>query len=597
MSNKGGDIMFVKKHGSRGGRTILTYTYGYRENGKVKHKNYETIGYLDELEKQYDDPIAHFRAEAKTRFKDFKPEEVLEYTINIEKRLSENTHSKPQYLSTLFLEEIYKELGIKEFLKEKQKSLKIEYDLNDALELLLFGRILNPSSIKNTYDNKDIFLKDYDVTLKDLYRSLDHYCDYTDDLQQVMWANTKDTYKRETSTVYYDCTNYYFEIAYNDEDLIDEEGNVLIKNYRKKGASKEHRKTPIIQMGLFIDETGLPMSYELFPGNESEKLALRPHFKKVKQFDDVEKIIVVADRGNNTSDNTFFISGMNHDDFTHHDGYIFGQSILQADKEFKEWVLDESDYNFSELKLSDSETDGTIKHKSRIYAKKIRIKNDENKRNVTTKIYQKQMVYFSGKYAKRQRKQRELMIAKANDLIANPGKYTRATSYGAAEYVKNINFAPETGEILKQELYLDIDKIEKEAEFDGYYAIVTSEKDMPDLDILEKYTNLWRIEETFKVTKSDLNTRPLRVWTKEHIEAHFLICFIGLVITRLLEKKLNHQYSPSKILDTLKNHKVKYMEQNLYHILYIDDITKSLSKLYSVDFDREYMHKNKLKIK
>lgn len=589
--------MFVKQHGSRNGRTLLTYTYGYRENGKTKHKNYETIGYLDELEELYDDPLAHFRAEAKRRFKDFKPSEVLEYTINVEKRLYDSYNSKPQYLSTLFLEEIYKELGIQQFLKSKQKSLKTEYDLNDALELLLFGRILNPSSIKNTFDNKDDFLKEYDLSLKDLYRSLDYFYEYTDDIQKTIWEHTKDKYNRKTSTVYYDCTNYYFEIAYNDEDLIDEEGNILIKNYRKKGPSKEHRKTPIIQMGLFIDDTGFPMSYELFPGNESEKLALRPHFKKLKQYDKVEKIIVVADRGNNTSDNTFFISGVNDDDYQNHDGYIFGQSIFQGDAKFKAWVLNEDDYRYSEITNASTELDGTIKHKSRIVAKEIRIKNTDDKRNVTTKIYQKQMVYFSSKYAKRQRKQRELLIAKAKDLISNPGKYNRATSYGATEYIKNINFVPETGEILQRDLLLNQDKIDKEAQFDGYYAIVTSEKDMADLEILEKYTNLWRIEETFKVTKSDLNTRPIRVWTKEHIESHFLICFVGLVILRLLEKKLNYEYSIPKILNTLKQHKVKYMEQNLYHNLYFDDITKSLGKLYSVDFDRVYMHKSKLRIK
>lgn len=589
--------MFVKKHRSRDGRYILTFTYGYREDGKVKHKNFETIGYLDELEKLYDDPIKHFRNEAKIRFKDFKPHEVLEYTINTGKRLSDNSKVKPQYLSTLFLEQIYKEFGIDDFLKTKQKALNIEYSLNDALELLLFSRILNPSSIKNSYDQKDTFLKDYDLSLKDIYRSLDHLYKYSNDIQNTIWNNTKERYKRKTSTVYYDATNYYFEISYNDEDLIDEEGNILIKNYRKKGVSKEHRKTPIIQMGLFIDETGLPMSYELFPGNESEKLALRPHFRNLKQFSDVKKVIVVADRGNNTSDNTFFISGKNHDDFKYQDGYIFGQSILQGDKEFKEWVLNQEDYIFSDLISDDFDSNGTIKHKSRIFAKTIKIKNPDNKRNVETVIYQKQMVYYSTKYAKRQRKQRELLIAKAIDLIDNPGKYTRATSYGAAEYVKNINFVAETGEILQQELFLDLEKIEKESQFDGYYAIVTSEKDMADLEIIEKYTNLWRIEDTFKVSKGDLNTRPIRVWTKEHIEAHFLICFIGLVIVRILEKKLEYNYSIPKILETMRNHKVKYMEQNLYHILYLDEITKSLDKLYNSDFDKEYMHRKKLKIK
>ncbi len=602
--------MFVKQNKSHKG-ILLTFTVGYRENGKVKHKNIETIGYLDDLKKQYDDPVSHFKQIAKQRSNN----EINELIIKNLKSKIIDSNSPSKNLGYVILKKVYNELDISSILKKKQLSLNTQYSLEEIMELLVFSRILYPASKNETYNNKDIFFEKFDFSLKDLYRSLDHFETLKDDIIKSIWDNTKISYNRDTSITYYDTTNYYFEISYNDEDLIDENGNILEKGSRKKGPSKEHRKTPIIGMGLLLDNNGIPLSYDLFPGNESEKLMMRPTLRKSKAKFGIDRTIIVADRGQNTSDNTVFIAGKNDDDHTNHDGYVYGQSIVGADKEFKTWALDQSEFtndyiydddgNIVTYKEAIKDENGNIlryedkpvifKHKSRVYAKKVQIKKD-NQRKVNYQIYQKQMVYYSKKYADRQKHERDLAIKKAEDLIKNPGKYTQATSYGCTKYINNIRFDEETGEISNVlELSLKTDKIKEEEKFDGYYSIVTSEKNLTDKEIRDIYKGLWKIEESFKITKSDLETRPIYVWTKEHIEAHFLTCFISLVILRLIEYKTNRKYSTTSIINSLK----KYTSNNLEHDIYLqnftNDIIKDLSNIYNIDLSRKYLTLSEIK--
>lgn len=469
----------------------------------------------------------------------------------------------------------------------------MDYKLNDIFELLIYSRILYPGSKLENYNNKDIFFDKFDFSLKDMYRSLDYFQSMQDEIQTLIWNKTKDSYNRDTSSVYYDCTNYYFEISYNDEDLIDEFGNVLEKGYRKKGPSKEHRKDPIIQMGLLMDKTGIPLSYNLFPGNESEKTTLRPTLKKTKKHYNLDRVITVADRGLNTSDNTLFIAGKNDDEHTNHDGYVFGQSVLGSDKEFKDYVLNQDDYLFDEI-IDEDNNKITFKHKSRIFAKTVQIKRDGKRTNKST-IYQKQMVYYSDKYAKRQKKERDLVIAKATDLINNPSKYTLATSYGASKYINNIDYNKQTGEVIAKDLSLKLDKIKEEEEFDGYYSIVTSELKMSDKELRDVYKGLWKIEESFKITKSNLESRPVYVWTKEHIEAHFLTCFVSLVILRLLEQKISRKYSTEKIINSLKNWNCSKLEHDIYlNSNYSTEINDILNK-FNHDFSNKYINLKKIK--
>ena len=604
--------MYLKACPGYKGKIYLSFVQGYRDEfGKVKQKTIEKIGYLDELKKQYDDPIAYFKNIAKEN----SNEEIKEYTIkNLNTQVIEgNSHQKN--LGYVILKKVYNELNITSVLDKKQSFLNIEYSLEDIMKLLTFSRILYPSSKNETFNNKDLFFEKFDFSLKDLYRSLDYFKLLKEDILKTIWNSTKDTYNRDTSITYYDTTNYYFEISYNDEDLIDENGTILEKGSRKKGPSKENRKDPIIGMGLLMDKNGIPLSYDLFPGNESEKLMMRPTLKNSKAKFGINRTIVVADRGQNTSDNTVFIAGKNDDFHTNHDGYVYGQSILGANKEFKEWALNQdeftNDYIYDEdgkivtYKEAIYNENGKIlryenkplifKHKSRVHIKKVRIKKEDGKK-ITYEVYQKQMVYYSKKYADRQKQERELAVKKAKDLIDNPGKYTQATSYGCTKYINNIRFNEETGEIpTGLELSLKLDKILEEEKYDGYYSIVTSEKNLSDKEIRDIYKGLWKIEESFKITKSDLETRPVFVWTKDHIEAHFLTCFISLVILRLIEYKTNRKYSTSSIINSLKNYTSNNLEHDIYLQNFTNDIIKDLSNIYNIDLSRKYLTLSEIK--
>lgn len=594
--------MYVKKE-KRKDRIYVSIVHGYRdENNKVKHKTIKTYGYLDELEKKYDDPISMIKAEIKKMSEDDIDELIIK-NINKEPTDEDFKNSEDEKnIGYFLLKKIYLELGITEFLKEKQKKLNIDYDLNEILLLLVLCRILYPGSKKEAFENKDKFFEKFDFSLRDIYRALDFFDEYKEDIQKVMWENTKEKYQRDLSTGYFDCTNYYFEIDCNDEDLIDEEGNILEKGYRKRGPEKNHRPDPIVEMGLLLDNKIIPASYKIFPGNDSEKTQLRPIINKTKTTHNIDKIIVVADRGLNTSDNMWFLAGKNDEKYKNNDGYVYGQSVRSASKNFKDWVLNQEGYisdieytkdgkeetfrhriydekgNFKEYKKETL----IFKHKSRVVAKEIQITRD-GKRNCKVHTYQKQMVYYSQKYADRQRYEREKMIEKAKDLIENPAKYTKATSYGVAYYVNNISFNKDTGEIANgRDLSLDEKAIKEQEKFDGYYAIVTSELEYSDQKMREVYKELINIENSFKITKTNLEARPVYVWTKEHIEAHFLTCFISLVILRLIENKLDYKYTVENIIKTLRNTYAIKLEQDVYQQKKPNEITKELCNVFNL---------------
>ena len=599
--------MFVKKNKSHKG-ILLTFTIGYRENGKVKHKNVETIGYLDELKKQYNDPITHFKEIAKQR----SNEEISELTIkNLNNKTIDNERTKN--LGYVILKKIYKELGISELLAKKQKQLKINYKLDDILSMLIYMRILKPGTKKDAFENMDMLFENYDFTLVDLYRGLSNLTPLQDEIQKIIWENTKDKYNRDTTKTYYDCTNYYFEIEYNDEDIFeyDENNNIILdekgvpkikeKGLRKRGPEKNHRPDPIIEMGLLMDSSGIPLSYNLFPGNESEKLSLLPNFNKMKNNFNLNRTIVVADRGLNTSDNIIRISGTTLEQAKKLNGYVYGQSVRGADDEFKKWVL--SGNYVSEKILDDDGNEIIFKHKSRVYPQKMYVIRDDkdktksgNKVRETILVDQKQMVYYSEKYAKKQKRDREMIINKANDLIAHPELYNKATSYGVAGYVNNLKFVKNTGEIADaNNLSLNLEKIHEEEKYDGYYSIVTSEEQLSDLEIRNIYRGLSKIEETFKVTKSGLELRPIWVSRTDRIQSHFLTCFISLVIIRLLENTLDNKYSFKKIINSIQNYTSNHVEHDVYLQNFKDEIITDFENKFNINLSKKYLTLSEIK--
>jgi hypothetical protein len=481
--------MFLKKSISND-KVYLSFVQGYRKDGKSMQKTIEKIGYLEDLEKIYDDPISHFRAIAKERNSNLEATSSIEVLTN--QRLEDNC-SLRKNLGYAIPKHIYAMLDITAFLQNKQRQIKPEYNLNKIFSLLVFSRFLFPSSIKKAYENKDVFFDSFSFSLDDVYRSLSWFAKYSNQLQAHVYNKVNELVPIDSQLGYYDVTNFYFEIPYNDEDEYDKEGNLLKKGSRKNDPSKEHRKTPIIQMGLLMDANGIPMAFNTFPGNESEKTSILPAIRRLKKDYGMERVIAVADRGLNTSDNTAFLSGVNDDDSKGHDGYVYGQSVIGADKEFRKWVLDKKNYKITK-ELDENGEEVIFIHKSRIFAKTIQLKNQGGNRTLTMQIYQKQLAYYSKKYAEKQRKDRERVLEKAKDLIKNPGKYTKATSYGATGYVKNLSFVKETGEVADgKNLYLDLNKIAEEEKYDGYYSIVTSEKKLSDKEIRDIYRGLWKI--------------------------------------------------------------------------------------------------------
>ena len=588
--------LFLKTAKYKNGKTYLSIVDGYRVDGKVKQKVYKKIGYLEDLEKQFDDPISHFKKEVEILKKQFISKITTTFDINQDNTFEDDTFN----IGYAYLKTIFKELDINSVLRNKQYSSNIKYSLSRACELLTYSRILDPGSIKYTYEHKNQFFEPFDLSLDDLYRCLNPLLDCKEDIFKTIWENTKEEYHRDASTSYYDCTNYYFEIEYDDEDIKNEDGEIIKKGLRKRGPEKNHRPDPIVEMGLLLDKQGFPISYNLFSGNTSEKETLIPEIHNIKRRHNIDKVIVVADRGLNCSDNMIKMAGIDLDK-ENRDGYVYGQSVRGADQEFKNWILS-GDYKIDKI-IDDEGNEIIFKHKSRIYPKKMYITRDDkgltksgNKKKQSITVDQKQMVYYSQKYADKQKRDRQMVIEKAKDLIKNPGAYTRATSYGAAGYINNIKFDKETGVVSNgSELSLNIEKITEDEKLDGYYSIVTSEENLSDLELRNIYKGLSKIEETFKITKSEFNARPINVRLEDHIEAHFLICFIALVIIRILQDKINNKYTIKNLLENMKNFKCTHETGNLYKFIGYKPEIQYLNRKFGLNMDKKYDTRENIK--
>ena len=588
--------LFIKKTKFKTGKTYVSIVDGFRLNGKVKQKVIQKYGYLDDL-KCIHDNVDSFLSE---ELEKLKKENKTKFTFKINTTQDNNFEDDTFNIGYTYLKNKFQDLNISSILKNKKYSTKIEYSLPKACELLTYSRILNPGSIKYTYEHKNQFFEPFDLSLDDLYRSLKPMLDCKEDIFKSIWDSTKDKYNRDASTSFYDCTNYYFEIEYDDEDIKDDNGNIIKKGIRKRGPEKNHRPDPIVEMGLLLDKQGIPISYNIFPGNTSEKETLVPEIHNIKRRHNIDKVIVVADRGLNCSENMYKLSGLDLDK-ENRDGYVYGQSIRGADQEFKDWVF-KNDYIIDKI-FDDDGNEIIFKHKSRIYPKKMYVTRDDkgltksgNTKKQTITVDQKQMVYYSQKYADKQRRDRQMVIEKAKDLIKNPGSYSRATSYGAAGYVNNIKFDKETGVVSdSSNLSLNLDKIKEEEKLDGYYSIVTSEENLTDLELRNIYKGLAKIEETFKITKSEFDARPINVRLEDHIDAHFLICFISLVIIRLLQYDINNKYTIKNILEKMKNFKVTHETGNLYKFIGYKPEIQYLNRKLSISMDKKYDTRENIK--
>lgn len=556
--------MFLKKStNSKTGRTYLSIVRTYRDkvNGVTKTSTIKSLGYLDELEKQFVDPIAHFTKVAEEmNLKEASENPPAVISFDKTERLSAASPGAKN-LGYAALSAFYHELGLHTFLASHSRSWGTQFNANSIIKLLVFSRILDPASKQKTFNGKDRYFDKMDFTLDDVYRCLTKIAPLSKKVQAHLHQRINSLYDRNTDLVYYDVTNYYFEIDKQDE-------------LRKKGVSKERKADPIVQMGLFVDNKGIPISYSLFPGNTNDCETLIPTTREMKREFGLDKVIVVADKGMNTHKNIVF-------NLLQGDGYVYSQTVRGGHKELKDFVLDESGYR---------QIGEDYKIKSRVYPREVTVKDIRGKLK-KVRIDEKQVVFYSERYARKAKADRQAALAKAHDLINNPAKYNQATSYGAAKYVKNLVFDKDTGEIVttKQIPIFDAKKLQEEERFDGYYAIITSELDKSDEEVIEIYRGLWRIEESFKVTKSDLKSRPVYVSRHDHINAHFLICFISLMIARLLALRLGNQYSISRIIESLNKVTCVPLEENWYTFHYADEITEAIKANLGIDFGYKYL--------
>lgn len=555
--------MYLKKTPNTHGRIRLSIVDNYYDRVKKcsRQKTIESIGFLDELQKIYEDPIAHFQKRVDQLNEEKRAKQApINFTFYDSDRLCVGDSLRKNF-GYAALSKIYHELEIDKFLIHRQRYTKEKYDANTIMKMLVYSRILAPASKKASFDNREWFFEKSNYSLDDVYRCLDFFHKHKESLQVWMNDRIKKNYGRDTSLIYYDVTNYYFETD-NQTDFL------------RKGVCKEHRPNPIVQMGLFMDNNALPITYELFPGNTNDCLTYRPNFGRIKKQFDLGRVITVADKAMTTGDNIWYTINT-----PTKDGYVFSMSIRGATQELKDFVLDESDYIWLGKEY---------KRKSRYYPRTIKVTGVSGKK-LEKQVDEKQVVFWSEKYAKKAKAEREAALAKARDLAAHPGNYTRATSYGAAKYVKKVEYDNKTGEILTASSILDIDedRILEEEALDGYYVLVTSEMEESDDKIIDMYRGLWKIEDSFKLTKSELEARPVYVWTKEHIEAHFLTCFVALTLMRILEMKLENKYSSGRIIESLSKAECDLLQQNYYYFVYYDEVLKDIGKVTGIDFSKK----------
>jgi transposase len=570
----------LKQSRRKDGRIYLSIEKAYRDKatGKSKAKTIQSLGYLDELEKEYDDPIAHFKELARKMTEEENSSRKLTLSINMAEKLSVGTDNRKNlgYAAVL---KIYHELAMDSFFKNKSRHENFEYNTNSIMIMLVVSRLLSPGSKKKAFEEKDRYFERFNFSLADVYRSLSHFSKIATEFQRYLNSQISAKYGRNTKTIYYDVTNFYFEIDEADE-------------LRKSGLSKEKRRDPIVQMGLAMDADGIPLHYELFPGNTVDKETFRPVIGEVRRNYDTGRVIVVADMGIITGDNIFYLQGKEKG--KNFNGYVFSFSVRGGTKAFKEFVLSAEGYVGKDGKPADEHTD--FKIKSRRIARDINVTLDNGKK-VKKTVYEKQVVFWGRKYALKAKAEREEVLKKAHDLAANPQKYTKATSYGAAKYVKNLKFDEKTGEILevKERPVFDSAKVAEEEKYDGYYAIVTSEMDMSDTEVIETYRGLWEIEETFRVTKGVLETRPVYVSLKDHINAHFLTCFIALTIMRIIQKKTGKLYSAEKIVECLNKISCSNEYENIYLFDYRSELSDTIGKTLEIDFTNKRLRLGDIK--
>lgn len=522
-------------------RTQVRVVEGYRPGPGMptKQRTIRDFGYLEDQEdsEAFMEKVKEFDA-------NYRAENV---PLRIEAPGTARMYSaenRRQNYGYKYLEAVYDLLEVSSFIKTYEKSHRFrgEYSPGDIFKFLVMARILRPDSKRASCQIKDGFYgMRTDFTLQDVYRSLDHFEDFEVELQRHLNERVKGTIGRDLAYAFYDVTNYFFEIDFPDGE----------DDLRKKGVSKEHRTTPITTMGLFMDSNGLPVNMSIFPGNTSDSLTLQPTMKDVKESYGLGRLVVVADKGLNSSKNIDII-------VNNGDGFVFSQ-ILKGKKgqRYNEKLFDKNGWTSNE--------GGTYRYK--LFMEEYEGNGKDGEKEIRTR---KVLLYWNKTEADMARRKRGDKLEQAMRSVKNNAYGIKK---GVDEYTKENIVDKETGEVLKNTKKLrsvDLEKAEKDAMYDGYFCIITSELDYDERKIRQVYGGLWRIEQSFRIMKTDLYARPVFVSKNEHIRAHFLICFVALLVIRIIQHYMGGKaLSAERIARALSAATCQVLKGGIIHL---DDI-------------------------
>lgn len=469
----------------------------------------------------------------------------------------------------LFLEQIYHQLGLNKICKQISDKYKFNYDLNSILSRLIYGRIIFPASKLATNELSKKFIEQPNFDLHQIYRALEVISKESDYIQSEIYNNSLKIAKRNSGILYYDCTNYYFEI---------EQGEGM-KQY---GYSKEHRPNPIVQMGLFMDGNGIPLAFSITKGNTNEQLTLKPLEEKILSDFNLSKFVVCTDAGLASNANRKFNDKGDR-------AFITTQSIKKLKSHLKDWALNPEDWYLSE----DNKTYNISELDEEKYVDKIFYKERWIKENG---LEQKMLVTYSIKHKLYQRKIRNSQIERALKLIkTNPTKLKKANQNDFKRFIEKTHYTSDGKEAKKETYNIDTDLILKEEAFDGFYAVCTNLEDEADA-IIKVNKRRWEIEECFRIMKNEFKARPVYLTRDDRIEAHFMTCFLSLIIYRLLEKKLNEKYTCNDIIENLRDMNFNEVKSEGYIPSYTrTDFTDDLHDAFGFRTDYEIMTLKEMK--
>ncbi len=450
----------------------------------------------------------------------------------------------------LFLQQIYYQLGLPSICRKIKKENSFEYDLDNILSRLVYGRILFPSSKLSCFEQSQKLIEEPQFDLHQVYRALTTLSENSDMIQAELYKRSKKLVKRNTGVLFYDCTNYFFEMEH--------EGG--LKQY---GPSKEHRPNPIVQMGLFMDKSGIPLAFCINPGNQNEQLSLKPLEQQIMRDFELSKFVVCTDAGLSSDANRRF---NNYGERS----FITTQSIKKLKNELKEWCLDPTGWELegSNKKYDISELEDTPENRKKIFYKQKLIEGYDEERDI--EFDQTLIVTYSIKYKNYQQAIRNRQIERAKKIISKPSSADKRSQNDAKRFIKKTPFTND-GEIASRTMYeLDEAAITEEARYDGFYAVCTNLDDSPS-EIAMINHDRWEIEESFRIMKSEFEARPVYLQRDDRIEAHFLTCFVALMIYRILEKKLGEKYTCEEIINTLREMNMRQVDKHGY----IPDYTRT----------------------